>query len=129
MTRYLLDTNIALDIAQSPEALSSAVREALEQGNLFLSVISYWEVVIKSAKGNLSVGDPRRWWRLTLDKIEALGVPFLPEHVSAVADLPPIHQDPFDRALIAQATVEGLVLITSDRVMPQYGNERLKILT
>jgi PIN domain nuclease of toxin-antitoxin system len=125
---YLLDTSVVLDVADRPEALSRAARTALEHGTMYLSVISYWEVVIKSAKGKLIVGDPRRWWHLTITKTEAGVLTFRPEHVSAITDLPPIHNDPFDRALIAQATVENLAFITSDRTIPQYASDRFSVV-
>ena len=121
MNGYLLDTNIALDVLDAPDQLSAEVRDAVARGPVFLSVLSYWEVAIKSAKGKLVVGAPREWWYKTITDLDANVLLLRPEHVSVVADLPPIHQDPFDRALIAQATVEDLVLITSDRTIPQYG--------
>jgi PIN domain nuclease of toxin-antitoxin system len=113
---------------QSPERLSPAVRAAIDEGPVFLSTISYWEVVIKSMKGMLDVGDPRLWWTDTLAAFEAQPLLFRPEHVAALFDLPPLHRDPFDRALLAQAMAENLTVLTTDEMLPKYKVERLRVL-
>jgi len=83
---------------------------------------------VKSGKGKLNVGDPARWWHDTLEQLAATPLPLRPNHVTAISDLPPIHQDPFDRALIAQAQVEDLLLITTDESVEQYAGKRLHVL-
>jgi len=93
-----------------------------------LSVISYWEVILKSAKGKLDVGDPRVWWETVLDDLAATALPLRQAHIAGIHGLPAIHQDPFDRALIAQATVEDLVLVTADAEIPLYASERLRVI-
>jgi PIN domain nuclease of toxin-antitoxin system len=125
---YLLDTGVALMAVDTPEALSAPVRAALDQGPAFLSVIAYWEVMIKAMKGTLDVGDPRQWWTETLKALALQPLPYRPEHIAASYDLPPVHQDPFDRAMIAQATVEDLTLLTTDAVIPQYASARCRVL-
>lgn len=125
---YLLDTHTALWALDRPEALSSAARKAASEGPNLLSVVSYWEVTIKSMKGKLDVGDPRLWWQQALEQLAATPVPLRPEHVAAVNDLPPIHQDPFDRILIAQAIVERLALVTSDSDIAQYAAIGLRVV-
>jgi PIN domain nuclease of toxin-antitoxin system len=125
---YLLDTNIAILAGDTPERLSAQVRDALEHGPAFLSVIAFWEVMIKSRKGILDVGDPRQWWSETLDSLILTPLLYRPEHISRIYDLPPIHQDPFDRALLAQAVAENLTLLTTDRTVQQYASESLQIL-
>ena len=128
MKGYLLDTSVAILAVDTPERLSTPVRAALDQGPRFLSVISYWEVVIKAMKGNLDVGDPRVWWQETIEALALLPVLFRPEHIAAVYPLPAIHQDPFDRALIAQAMVEELALLTADETISQYASQRLRVI-
>ena len=128
MNGYLLDTNVALIGADTPDRLSRAIRKAVERGPAFLSTVTYWEVVIKSMKGTLEVGDPRQWWARTLDDLALRPLPQSAEHIAAIYDLPPLHADPFDRALIAQATVEELVLVTTDSQIPGYASKRLKVL-
>jgi PIN domain nuclease of toxin-antitoxin system len=125
---YLLDTHTALWALERPEALSTAARKAASEGPNLLSVVTYWEVTIKSMKGKVDVGDPRLWWRQALEQLFATPVPVRPEHVSAVNDLPPIHQDPFDRLLIAQAVVERLALVTSDSDIAQYSLPGFRML-
>lgn len=128
MSRYLLDTGIALLAVNSPENLPRRARTVIEQGGCSLSVISYWEVMIKATKGSLDVGDPRQWWSETLNALALQVLPFRPEHVAELHNLQTIHQDPFDRALIAQATVENLTLVTKDQTIPLYKSDRFHTL-
>lgn len=80
-------------------------------------------------KGVLDVGDPRQWWAEALEVYGARALPVRPEHVAALPELPPIHKDPFDRMLMAQAIAEGLILVTTDREIPKYANDRLRVLS
>ena len=129
MSRYLLDTNTALIALAEPDRLPLAVRTAVEDGPNLLSVISYWEVMLKSMKGNLNVGDPRTWWLDALEQLAATPLVLRPEHIAEVHALPPIHKNPFDRVLIAQAIVEDLELVTTDGILSQYASERLRVLS
>jgi PIN domain nuclease of toxin-antitoxin system len=129
LTGFLLDTNILLLAMSQPERLSRRVRETVDSGPNVLSVMSYWEVLLKSAKGKLvEVGDPRVWWQTALSDFAATEMPLRSNHVSAIFDLPPLHQDPFDRALIAQAIAEDLALVTTDRALVEYAGERLRVV-
>jgi PIN domain nuclease of toxin-antitoxin system len=125
---YLVDTNAALIALTEPGALSPAVREALLSGPNFLSVVSFWEVLLKGLKGNLDVGDPRIWWLDALEQLAATPLVLRPEHIAGVYGLPAIHKDPFDRALIAQATVEDLELVTTDGEIPRYASARFRVI-
>jgi PIN domain nuclease of toxin-antitoxin system len=112
-----------------PERLSETARIAIESGGNVISVITYWEVMLKAIKGKLTgVGDPRSWWEASLSDFAATPLVLRPEHVAATYNLPLIHQDPFDRMLIAQATVERMVLLTTDELVSQYANEHLTIV-
>jgi PIN domain nuclease of toxin-antitoxin system len=128
LTRYLLDTNFALLGLSRPEDIPGWVRAQVDQGVVALSVLSYWEVMIKNMKGKLDVGEPHAWWTSALKKFAATALPLRPEHVAAIRELPPIHHDPFDRALMAQAIVEELTLVTVDREIPKYASDRLRVL-
>jgi PIN domain nuclease of toxin-antitoxin system len=128
MSGCLLDTSIALLALASPERIPPKVRLAIEVGPVYLSVISYWEVLLKNMKGKLDVGDPRAWWPEALDKLTATPLPLRPDHISEVYNLEPIHQDPFDRVLIAQAKVEDLTLVTTDSDIPKYASARFRVL-
>jgi PIN domain nuclease of toxin-antitoxin system len=125
---YLLDTHTALWALDRPEALSASARKAASAGPNVLSVVSYWEVTIKSMKGTLNVGDPRLWWHEALEQLAATVLLLRPDHVAAVLSLPPIHKDPFDRVLIAQATVEGLTLVSSDGEIAPYASKGLRVV-
>jgi PIN domain nuclease of toxin-antitoxin system len=125
---YLLDTNIALIALSTPEKLPASFRSALLKGKNHLSVISYWEVVIKSMKGDLDVGPPAAWWNEALDQLAAIPVALRADHITALNGLPPIHRDPFDRILIAQAAAETLTLMTTDGEIPKYQSRHVKIM-
>lgn len=125
---HLLDTHILLWALREPERLSGPARAAVLAGGNVLSVVSYWEVTIKSMKGLLDVGDPRAWWAEALEKLVATALPLRHDHVGAVWELPPIHKDPFDRILIAQAKVEGLALVSADANVAKYGAAGVRVV-
>jgi PIN domain nuclease of toxin-antitoxin system len=129
MNGCLIDTNIALLATIQPDALTPSVRSAIEAGPVFLSTISFWEVVLKSMKRNLDVGDPRNWWKTALEDLAATPMLLAPDHIAEICNLPPLHADPFDRALIAQATVAELSLATTDTQIVRYSCDRLRIVS
>ncbi len=118
--RFLLDTNALIWALADPDRLTTAANRAIRKGPNVVSVASYWEVVIKSQKGTLRVADPVAWWNRAIDQLTADILSILPPHVTAMAGLPPIHKDPFDRMLIAQAAAEGLTLVTGDEAILKY---------
>lgn len=124
----LLDTHTVLFSMRQSRLLSSVAKTAVATGPNFLSVVCYWEVVVKTMKGKLDVGDPLTWWREALDQLVATPLALRPEHVDAVLSLPPIHHDPFDRVLIAQAIAEGLTLVSGDDKVARYASKSLKII-
>jgi PIN domain nuclease of toxin-antitoxin system len=91
-----------------------------EANTLCFSAASIWEVAIKRAQGRPDFRtDPHVLRRSLLDNAY-VELPITSEHAAGVAFLPPIHKDPFDRLLIAQATIEGVVLLTADAKVAQY---------
>jgi PIN domain nuclease of toxin-antitoxin system len=124
----LLDTHSAIFAMANSKALSVDAKTAIATGPNVLSVISYWEVMLKSMKGNLDVGEPSLWWQRALDHLQATPLLLRSEHISAVSTLPPIHKDPFDRILIAQAAVENLALVTVDAQIARYASKSRRIL-
>ena len=120
--KLLLDTRLLLRAAGQPELLSADARALMEdpQNSLQFSAASLWEVAIKHGLGRSDFKvDPRLLRRGLIDN----GYDELPvtsAHAVAVDSLPPIHKDPFDRILLAQAMVEGIVLLTADAVVAQY---------
>ncbi|MGB6132192.1 MAG: type II toxin-antitoxin system VapC family toxin [Acidobacteriaceae bacterium] len=128
MSGYLLDTNVTLIALANPSRLAPAARRVILMGPNVLSVITYWEVVLKSMKGNLDVGDPQSWWRDALDQLAASPLALRAEHVAGVCDLPPIHRDPFDRVLIAQAIAEELRFVSVDETVRSYASAGLRVI-
>lgn len=122
MTLYLLDTHVLLWAASEPKRLPSATRTLLNNPaiDLMFSTASLWEVAIKRGLGRTDFRvEPRRLRTGLLDN----GYQELPvrgEHALALDLLPPIHRDPFDRMLLAQAHAEGATLLTADRLLAQY---------
>ena len=126
--RYLLDTCAALLALSDPDALSEAARRAILRGPNLLSVVTYWEVILKSMKGKLDVGDPRVWWSDALEQLAATPLLLRPEHIAAIPGLPPLHKDPFDRALLAQAVSESLTLVSQDAEVVRYARKDLRVI-
>jgi PIN domain nuclease of toxin-antitoxin system len=80
-------------------------------------------------KGKLDVGNPRNWWLDTITDLAAIPLGLHPQHVSEINNLPPLHQDPFDRALIAQALVEDLTLLSTDGQIQRYASDTLRVIS
>ena len=129
MRGNLLDTNVALIALADPDRLPEGVRSAVLGGANVLSVVSYWEVMLKSMKGNLDVGDPRSWWSEALEQLAAVPLPLRSQHVAGVFSLPVHHKDPFDRVLIAQAIAEDLTLVSIDQEISRYASAGLRSVT
>jgi len=125
---YLLDTVTALLALAHPEELSAAARKAILAGPNVLSVVSYWEVMLKSMKGTLDVGDPRAWWFDALEQLAAAPLALRPQHIAGVYGLAPIHKDPFDRVLIAQATSEDMLLVSPDGEIARYASKTVRVV-
>src|SRR5262245_44843465 len=117
---HLLDTSTFLWALAEPERLSTRARRLAEAGENVVSVASYWEVVIKAQKGLLSISDLATWWRQATELTSARILHIRPAHITALAALPMLHKDPFDRILIAQAKAEGLGLVTNDGRIGKY---------
>ena len=120
--KLLLDTHLLLWAAGSPERLPLAARPLLEapENQLLLSAVSLWEIAIKRGLGRSDFQvDPRVLRRGLLDN-GYVELPITSEHTVSIDGLPPLHKDPFDRILVAQATVEGIILLTADALIAQY---------
>lgn len=120
--KLLLDTHLLLWAAGTPEKLPAAARTALDdpQNALLFSAASLWEIAIKRGLGRADFQvDPRLLRRGLLDNGYA-ELPVTGAHAVALETLPPLHKDPFDRILVAQATAEGVVLLTADPMVARY---------
>ncbi|MCT7374809.1 type II toxin-antitoxin system VapC family toxin [Chelativorans salis] len=120
--KLLLDTQLLLWAAGQPERLSATARELLEQSSneLVFSAASLWEITIKSGLGRPDFQVDAWVLRRGLIDNFYLELPITSEHTVAVGSLPPIHRNPFDRILVAQATIEGITLLTADSRLAQY---------
>ena len=125
----LLDTHVLLWAASEPQRLSAKARTLLldPANQLVFSAASLWEISIKSSLDRTDFKvDARRLWRMLLVN-GYRELPITSEHTVAVNELPALHKDPFDRILVAQARVEGLLLLTSDKMVAKYGESVRKI--
>ncbi len=128
MTGYLLDTNVILFALANDPRLPDKLRDLVAGGSNCLSVASYWEVVVKSMKGKLHVGDPRIWWDRALKDLTAIELAIDREHVERVIHLPSLHQDPFDRILIPQANAENVTRLTTDSEVAAYASHGYRVI-
>jgi len=120
--RLLLDTHIFLWLQTEPERLGERLGLVEDQRNdLFVSAASSWEIAIKYQLGKLPLPEPpERYVPARLLAIGAQALAVEHPHALAVATLPALHRDPFDRLLVAQATLLDLTLITADPTVAQY---------
>jgi PIN domain nuclease of toxin-antitoxin system len=118
--RVLLDTHLLLWALAQPAKLPLKARKLIDAAEVMVSAASIWEIGIKSALGKLTLGP-----RDILQAIEPTGFGLLSvscEHAARVGELPPLHRDPFDRMLVAQALTEPLILLTNDQLLAGYGS-------
>jgi PIN domain nuclease of toxin-antitoxin system len=120
--KLLVDTQLLIWAASLPGRLSSAALALLNEptNELFFSAASIWEVAIKYALGRADFrADPRLLRRGLLDNGYS-ELPVTSQHAVNIDGLPPLHRDPFDRLLLAQALSEGIVLVTADAQLARY---------
>lgn len=117
--RILLDTHLYLWWLQDNKQLSTKARQLIDRADsVFISSVTFWEIVIKQQLGKLDANTDD-----LIDCMTECGFTELPVsayHASALASLPLIHRDPFDRMLIAQATAEPLHFLTADQTLQAY---------
>ena len=110
----ILDTNALLWLLEDDKALGSQARERIANGRVWFSAVSITEITIKAALGKLPKADPVASARLA----GLTELPLTSAHGAAIAKFPMLTKhDPFDRMLLAQAHVESMSLLTSDRVL------------
>ncbi|RWN21368.1 MAG: type II toxin-antitoxin system VapC family toxin [Mesorhizobium sp.] len=120
--KLLLDTHLLLSAAGEPDRLTPAALAEIEdpENELLFSPASLWEIAIKRGLGRDDFQvDPRLLRRGLFDN-GYHDLPITSEHALAIDGLPAIHKDPFDRILVAQATIEGITLLTMDDLVARY---------
>ncbi len=120
--KLLLDTHLLLWAAGEPKRLSKPARRLIDDpdNELLFSAASLWEVAIKRRLGREDFKVDARLLRRGLLDNGYSELPIISDHVVATESLPMLHRDPFDRILVAQATVEGVTLLTIDSLVSQY---------
>ena len=125
---YLLDTNVFVWLLKEPEKLNRRALDLLEDEShdVFLSVVTSWEVVIKFSIGRLTLPkDPDDLLPEVFERFSFQPLSITHAHSLAVGNLVFHHRDPFDRMLVAQARSEKLVLLTADSMFEKYPVEIL----
>jgi PIN domain nuclease of toxin-antitoxin system len=122
--RLLLDTHALIWVVQAPERLGRAGRSALttDGAEVYASHVSLWEMAIKRGAGRLGDIDRKAadWFDHFVPISGLRPLPITAAHLGAVEDLPRLHNDPFDRLLVAQASHGGLTMVTADGHVAQY---------
>ena len=116
---YLLDTHILLTAIYDDENLSPTLRLILSdrEHTFFVSHASLWEISLQQQQGRIAF-DPEFY--AILERTNLNQLPIDVKHIAALTALPPMHKDPFDRMLVAQASAEGMVIVTDDVRMSLY---------
>ncbi|MFJ4708033.1 type II toxin-antitoxin system VapC family toxin [Streptomyces anulatus] len=116
--RLLLDTHVILWWLADSDELSDQAKELLDtEPSVHLSAVSAWEIAIKQSLGKLDGPDDLAE-RVRDSQFTTL--PITAGHGVRAGRLPPLHPDPFDRTLVAQAQIEGMTILTRDKWIPQY---------
>lgn len=128
MNDLLLDTHVLLWWQLDDERLSAAARGALtdEGRRAFVSAASAYEIALKSARGHLHLPSPAsRWFPRRIRDNGFMLLAISSRHALRAGALPPIHGDPFDRLLVAQAREERLTIVTADPMLSRYDVETI----
>ena len=120
--KFLIDTHLLIWAANEPEKLSDKARALMTnpEHELFFSAASIWEIAIKNGLGRDDFKVDARVLRRGLLDNDYTELPITSAHAVFVENLPLIHKDPFDRVLVAQATAEGITLLTADSTVARY---------
>ena len=119
--KVLTDTHTLVWALSNPEMLGREAHAALAEFPFTASVANLWELVLKMGRPGALVADPLPWWEKYVIRTGIPALAIRTAHVRALAGLPCLHRDPFDRILIAQALAEGLALASKDATLARYG--------
>lgn len=124
---YLLDTNALLYFLYDSSKISKRASNVIYHSNekISVSIVSMWEIAIKSSIGKLKIKSSISRIAETCEKEQLDILPIKPLHLDEIGRLPAIHGDPFDRLIVSQAIAENLIIITRDGTIPRYDVEVL----
>jgi PIN domain nuclease of toxin-antitoxin system len=122
MPRYLLDTHAAIWFFNGSTELSETAGSIIRDlaNPVYLSIVSVWELAIKTSLGKLDFADGVRGFVRLAEANEITLLPIETAHLSALEGLPWIHRDPFDRLLVAAALAEKMTLVSADGNIARY---------
>lgn len=124
---YLLDTHTLLWYLNNSEQLSDTAKNTINnEKNVSVSIISFWEIALKKNLGKLKISCSIEELENLCSKKNIKILPINSAHLDKLSNLPPIHNDPFDRLIIAQAIIENLIIITKDKIIPKY--EKINVI-
>lgn len=125
--KYLIDTHVLIWLFNGDNVISSKVLEIIKnpKSNLYISIISFWEISIKISLGKLNISySTKELIKETIDSgIKILNLK--EEHILEVENLPFHHRDPFDRLIISQSKIENMLLISKDDIFDKYIDSRI----
>ena len=121
--KILLDTCTFIWAAWRPDFLSPAATESFEasETEMYLSLVSVWEILLKCSAKKLIISEaPERWIHTQREKLRVTPLPLEEASLFQEPRLPPVHRDPFDRALVCQAITHGFTILTPDPHIRRY---------
>ena len=118
---YLLDTHTLLwFLRDSPQLSKKALGIITTENKVYVSIASLWEIAIKKSIGKLEFEHSIEKIAELCHEKDILILQIQPKYFDKIIELPNIHNDPFDRLIIAQAIIENLIIITKDTIIPKY---------
>lgn len=124
--RYLIDTHVLVWFVSEPKRLTEEMHDALRDfdNEVWVSAATFWEIAMNRSRGRMTFHGKMSE---SLRVASFLELPVRGAHYEAAVALPEIHKDPFDRLLVAQALVEGLTLVTHDRMLAAYNVPMIRV--
>jgi len=118
---YLLDTHTLLWYLRDSDELSPTARRTIDNADeVFVSIASFWEIAIKQSLGKIRFDASMQELAALCREHDIQILDIRPVALERIRTLPDMHRDPFDRLLVAQALEKDLVIVTRDRIIPQY---------
>ena len=117
---YLLDTHILLWYLHDDDRLSDKTKTIISDNDISISIASLWEIAIKKGLGKLKIYETVSDLEKVCNEQDIEIIPIKTKYLEVIQTLPYIHNDPFDRLIIATASTDGMTLITDDKKIKNY---------